>query len=261
MHKEHKLLMINKSNEFKRKVIDLSLSFTHEDIYQLGTVKSFAIDKAKYLIKVNLLIGIFHGETYGNAFIARMTKKNFPISGNINENGICYVMTNSSFEIQTFTTNSFNIIGFNSNFVNSNVDITKMIKQFYEGILKGVVDLEIQSNSEKMKIKQEIANKYLKSPFPLKINFKSHETGNEIQFKRNSKSGLTGSCFGLAADVHLVNPSQKKSCPSINLNEDTFFMKIEKIIINNKHQGYLFRFQPVDLLVSSSDIKGSPGKF
>ena len=72
---------------------------------------------------------------------------------------------------------------------------------------------------------------------------------------------MTGSCFGLAADVHLVNPSQKKSCPSINLNEDTFFMKIEKIIINNKHQGYLFRFQPVDLLVSSSDIKGSPGKF
>lgn len=38
-------------------------------------------------------------------------------------------------------------------------------------------------------------------------------------------------------------------------------MKIEKIIINNKHQGYLFRFQPVDQLVSSSDIKGSPGKF
>ena len=58
----------------------MSSSFSHNDILQLENVHTFAIDKAKYLVDMSFLVGIFKGETYGNAFIARVTKKDMGLA-------------------------------------------------------------------------------------------------------------------------------------------------------------------------------------
>ena len=231
LQKEHNKMLHVLTNEFRRKIINTSFtganSLNEVQHYKQNTV--FAMDKAKYLIELTMIPGITHSDVYGFSFVARMINKN--MQHNI-ESYYCNVFTNSSFLIQSFTTSALHILGFNSHYVNSNIDLTKMIKQFFAEFLRGIVDLEslhkrAPSALEKIKLKQEIANKYMKQNVPMKVHFKLYEIilneqGHIKSSRLNHNDTLGGTLFKLNNNATNNNNKEDKFSSRTNTIDDTY---------------------------------------
>ena len=145
IHKAHVKILTRKLDEFKHSELDKGAD--DSEMPSFRTLKTFAVDKAKYLVEVSIRVGIFHSEVYGNAFICR-TCENYGMNLINNDNKCCYVLTNSSFAIQSFTTTAVSMLGLNSNFINCGIDMTKLIKQFYEEFFRIVGEKELQQQQQ-----------------------------------------------------------------------------------------------------------------
>ena len=82
--------------------------------------------------------------------------------------------------IQNFTANSLSFLGLNSNYLNNTVEISSLIKQFHEEILKYMIDSEATlSPEQKMSIKRQIISTKFKNPSL--VNWKNPEADvNEL---------------------------------------------------------------------------------
>ena len=278
IQKAHHQILNNKLNEFKHS--ELNTTNENSDMPIFKTVKSFAVDKAKYLIEVSLRAGIFHSELYGNAFVAR-TCENYGLNLIPNDNKCCYVLTNTNFAIQTFTTSAVPILGLNSNFINCGIDITKLIKQFYEEYFKMMMEQENTSTQSRMKILKEIAEKIYSTPNI--VNFRNLE--NIDPMMNNSTAGgqkesgasnkliyNTGfsNCFGSKLSMSGTNISKnlkkgdnksfydmkrkfsknffssRAPRAQFDLIDEGLLLSITKVMVLDQHKGYVFKFEKIN---------------
>jgi hypothetical protein len=181
LRNSHDQILQNKLEEFKHS--GMNTTSDNSDMPIFKTIKTFAMNKSKYLIEITLLVGIFHSEIYGSAFVAR-TCDDYGLETLTASSKACYVLTNMNFAIQTFTTSALTMLGFNSNLMNKGIDITKLIKQFYEEYLKIAVEQHQNHHSvSRVNILKDIIEKNYASPNA--INFRNIE--NIESFKDESR--------------------------------------------------------------------------
>ena len=236
IQKAHHQILNNKLNEFKHS--ELNTPSENSDMPIFKTIKSFAVDKAKYLIEVSIRVGIFHSELYGNAFVAR-TCENYGLNLLPSDNKCCFVLTNTNFAIQTFTTSAVPILGLNSNFINCGIDITKLIKQLYEEFFKLMMEQENPNPNTRLRVLREIAEKSYSTP--TLINFRNLETIDPVANDKGKDPSPTNK---LLYNVGLsLNLSSKLSINGTNISK-TMKSKNEKDDLKRKMSKNLFCSKP-----------------
>ena len=90
-------------------------------------------------------VTLINTEINGISFVAKVYRDTsinsiIPQSIRKNSNQTCFILTNNYLIIQNFTANSLSFLGLNSNYLNNTVEISSLIKQFHEEILKYMID-------------------------------------------------------------------------------------------------------------------------
>ena len=285
IQKAHHQILNNKLNEFKHS--ELNTPSENSDMPIFKTIKSFAVDKAKYLIEVSIRVGIFHSELYGNAFVAR-TCENYGLNLIPSDNKCCFVLTNTNFAIQTFTTSAVPILGLNSNFINCGIDITKLIKQLYEEFFKLMMEQENPNPNTRLRVLREIAEKSYSTP--TLINFRNLETIDPVANDKgkdpsptNKLSYNAGLSLNLSSKLSINGTNISKTMKSKNEKGDLkrkmsknlicskpqkaqfesldegLLLSISKVIILDQHKGYIFRFEKINPSKENSQINSQIG--
>ena len=156
-HRELNKLIIDYCDKLKNKFYeDLYLKIEYKpNILEFFT---HGRNKSKYLIPLNLKIFLVQTEESDILIVVEFVRKEDNIIDNNNFNKttekniiekknldeyIC-ILTDTKFIIQSFTPNSIEFLGINSNLINSNYNITKYIKEFQEEIYS----YSLQSNAD-----------------------------------------------------------------------------------------------------------------
>ena len=167
--KKHREVLKEKLKEFKKNLFSTSeQKVTYNEIYTFGK------NKSKYLIQINLKPSLIQTETDENIFISRLWQDKCSFSSSAKST--CFLITNNLLKIQYFTPNAITLLGISSNMINSNIEITEFIKQFYEEFLKYILDHQQHTPEEKMQLKRIILIKKFKNP--VIINWKRPENIN-----------------------------------------------------------------------------------
>ena len=219
--------------------------------YNLRT--TFALTKSKYIIPFIFKFSIYHNENNELFWLIKVNreqqldyinnnnkgciqnifsgnKRNVPIIKNI-----CYVFTNNCFIIQNFSGNSLKYLGFNYSIINNNTDITSFIKEFYEELLKVVIDEE-KTTEHKLEIKKNIVNKKFRTPVQISWRIIEKEQ------KKTSDLALTELTDN--TELNYSRPKNKK---------ENFLLTITDIILNNKQEGYIFKLEHLPSLNGSKE--------
>ena len=230
-HKEHKKILKNTLNEFKKKEVEVLNKKDNKKIQK--EIYTFGRTKSKYLIELYLKPKIMRNENNEIYFIASISKDYAYFHTNhIQENNqYCYILTNKFLYIQNFTANAVSFLGLSSGVINNNIEITFFIKQFHEEFLQIVIEYNNQlTNEEKLKIKRNILKKYKN---PVNVFWKRNEVF-ESKFINSTKLDLKNSII------------KKPSKNNFNNFDDFFNLMINDIIINEKLIGYIFRFEKLN---------------
>ena len=238
-HKEHKKVLKNSINEFKRKYIEESTknTFTPKEI------KTFGRNKSKYLIELDLKVKLIHTENNELFFACSVLKESafYHTNNNGKNDQICYIMTNKNLIIQNFSANGISYLGLSSTVINNNVEITYFIKQFYEDFLQLAIENGQLTSEQKLKIKKNILNK-------------KYKTQNNIIWRRIDSCDSKYNSSKLIELKHSLFPKNK-----INNNnpylDDYYNLIVSDIVINKKIIGFLFKFEKIDYkLINSTKI-------
>ena len=279
LHNAHNQILQNKLNIFKHS--DLNTTSDNSEMPTFKTIKTFAVNKSKYLIEISLLVGIFHSELYGSAFIAR-TCDDFGLETSQASSKTCYILTNHNFAIQTFTSTAVALLGLNTNVMNRGIDITKLIKQYYEEFFKEVMEHRgSNSTTTRQSILRSIAEKKYSSPSV--VNFRNIENIEMLSEQKNGveRSGtLTGilnitneanQSYSLTANKmkKLTNSNMLSSILNVNNNnnssvsdfkgtkvnydviEGTFLLTVSKVIMAEQNRGFIFKFERNEAIASN----------
>ena len=227
-HKSHKKLLKNKINDFKRKCEE-------SPINKLVTkeIKVFGKNKSKYLIEIHLKITILQTENNELYFIGAVSKNSafFHTAHIDNNKPSCYILTNKHLLITNFTPNSISFLGISSDLINNNVEITFFIKQFYEDFLSLVIEGKELTSEEKLNLKTTILNKKYKKSVNViwrKIKIMDSKISSGIFDFKNS------------LNPHNKHPNQNEYI------DKTFCLSVNEVIMNNKVEGYIFRFDKIE---------------
>jgi hypothetical protein len=161
----------------------------------------------------------------------------------VTNNQVCVILTNNSFIIKNFTANALALLGLNSNYMNSSVDICVFIKQIHEELFKFMEDCETTFTSEeKIALKRQIVLSKFKSP--TLIEWKTCD-GDPTKYK-GTKTGTLSKEF----EDEMASPSfKKKSIRTIftgitpsNLNNPglSYYLTVFEATIGGKQEGYIF---------------------
>ena len=236
-HKEHKKVLKNCVNEFKRKYIEES---THNK-KEPKEIITFGRNKSKYLIELNLKATLIHTENHEIYFAASISKEHVFYHTNnintINKEQTCYIMTNNKLIIQNFSANAISYLGLNSGVINNNVEITYLIKQFYEDFLRAAVENGQLTPEQKLCLKKNILNKKFKNP--VNIIWRKTEA-NDLKFNSSKIIDLKSSIF------------PKSKTIGNNYNDDYFCLTVNDLIINKKLIGYIFKFEKTHISNTNS---------
>ena len=222
--KKHREVLKEKLKEFKK-----NLFSTQEQKVTYNEIYTFGKNKSKYLIQINIRPILFQTETDEIFFIARLWQDKCSFSSSTKST--CFLITNNLLKIQYFTPNAITLLGITSNMINSTIEITEYIKQFYEEFLKYIVDHQQHSPEEKMQLKRAILIKKFKNP--VIINWKKPEiinrsptnepqkTSETNEYKNNylfnlrkSTPNISNYVINNLINTNIVNNNNKKS-PSI----------------------------------------------
>ena len=207
--KTHREVLKEKLKEFKKNLFSTSeQKITYNEIYTFGK------NKSKYLIQINIKPSLFQTETDENIFITKLWQEKCSFSSSTKST--CFLITNNLLKIQYFTPNAITLLGLTSSLINSNIEITEYIKQFYEEFLKYIVDHQQHTPEEKMQLKRAILIKKFRNP--IIINWKrpdiiNHSPTNEPQKTSESNDFKNHFIFNL-----------RKSTPSISNYNNTSFI-------------------------------------
>ena len=285
LQKAHNQILQNKLNIFKHS--DLNTTSDNSEMPTFKTIKIFAVNKSKYLIEMSLLVGIFHSELYGSAFVAR-TCDDIVLEISQTASKSCHILTNPNFAIQTFTSSAVSLLGLNTNVMNRGIDITKLIKQYYEEFFKEAMEHRGNSTTMKLNILRDIAETKYASPSV--VNFRNIEN---IEILGDQKSGMErlGTFTGLYNEssnpsfttnskikkisnhggVNMNNSSSNNGNDNKNKNQSilsktnyelidgNFLLTVTKVVMAGQNRGYMFKFEKNDNVAGSNVNSGIGG--
>ena len=228
---------------------------------------AFGRNKSKYLVPLDLKTFFVQTEENELVYIVELAKKklmnrDFYEDNENAKNQFCCILTDNHFIIQTFTSNCIELLGLNSNIINSNQDITYYIKQFNSELqslktssnkdFSGCYESEMKSNDnsyknvnnsnnindksfENLKYKKKLIK--LKYTHPRKITWKTNiDKKQENLFQDKQEIGKT--------QITLFSPAifQKELK---NKKEKNFIMEVKEAYILKNHIGYYFYFKKI----------------
>ena len=191
----HKKLLLEKIEKFKKNQALNNIN-NHSDC---KVYETFGRNKMKYLVPIklkNILVSSEEGELLG---ISRIITDNY--LKNNKEQEIAYVLTDQNFMINSFTSNSINLLNFQISSSNLNLDITKYISE----LNKDLYLCEEYDDSKKSKINGQHENKNLES-FRKKILQKKTNLISKLFLNNNNKKLITWNIF----DIYGKPPENSK---------------------------------------------------
>ena len=263
-HKRHNKLFNEMTEKTKTEFYEnLSKKIVYTPKFE--EFSAFGRNKAKYLIPFDFKIFFVQTEDSELVYVVDFApKKSYNSTLNENEKEqMCCVLTDSNFMIQTFTPNCVEILGLNSNIINSNYDITNFIKQFndeYQTMAtnndfseKEKSEMKSNENSkdfnnnnysneqsfDKLKLKRKLIR--LKYSIPRRIIWKMKKNNNNDDFENN----LISSLFS-PKKIYNINEIKNKS-------EKRLFLEVKEAFISGKHIGYYFYFKNVQINLNTSE--------
>lgn len=103
----------------------------------------YALTKSKYLLRASTRVSVIVTETEKVHFIAHFYQDCDSMTTSIATKGQCYVLTNSAFYVENFSSNSEIVLGLKKENVSSHpCDISGLIKEFGDDSLKLFVDAD-----------------------------------------------------------------------------------------------------------------------
>ena len=234
-------------------------------------------NKSKYLIPLDFTSFFVQTEESELVYVIKFICKdkfhndlNDNNNDNNNKNLYCCILTDNNFIIQTFTSNCVELLGLNTNTINSNYDITSFIKGFNEELQvminndKEFSDMsEIRSNDDSYKDvssnnnindksfeqikkykKKLIRTKYL---HPRKIIWRIKKDNQKSEFQ----SDIIKSQISLFAPKESKIKSSNKDIETNKKNfknnlSKIFIMEIKKANISGIHIGYYFYLKRIE---------------
>ena len=267
---------------------------------------AFGRNKSKYLIPLDLKVFFTQTEESDLVYIVDLAKKknmnNDFFEDNDNDRSQFYcVLTDNYFIIQTFTSNCVELLGLNSNIINSNQDITAYLKQFNEELESMVTSSNKDfSRIETSELKSN-ENSFREVNNSNNLNDKSLE--NKIKMKKkliklkytkerritwkminNDKKYEYQSDIG-KSQISLLSPQIYKNKKILNefienkINKQiNLMMEVKEAFISKKHIGYYFFFKKIKKarqfnlniekinnesysLVNKSNLRGKSAKY
>ena len=267
-HKIHIKLFNELTEKIKTEFFEkLSNKITY--VPEFMEYSGFGRNKLKYLVPLDMKVFFAQTEESDLVYVIDIMRKNFYFNNNndLNESTIeadrnqsCCVLTDTNFIIQTFTSNSIEILGLDSKMINSNYDITNFIVQFNDELQNFMstsnkeVSLheasEIISNENSVRDLIVIGDNLNDKSFEYKLKKKkkllklkySHQ--RKITWKVNIHNNMS------------INNSKQQENPKIlsqfsgfkkkgveDNSKKKFFLEIKEVILSNKHFGYFFYFR------------------
>ena len=230
----------------------------------------FGRNKSKYLIPLELKVFFVQTDESELVYLIDISNKN-KFHTQINEDDendktqLCFVLTNNNLIIQTFTSNCVELLGLNSNIINSNCDITSFIKQFNDELQTIITNsnkdflLDISENKSidnslkefnsinhmnddksfenKIKFKQKLLK--LQYSHPRKITWEKN-----IDIKKTSEIKFQSDIRKSQISLFAPQINKKKS----NIIHKNFLMEVKEAHISQSHIGYYFIFKKLQLL-------------
>ena len=236
-HKEHNNVLKNKISEYKRKYVEETINYKNE----VREIKTFGKNKSKYLINLTFKVTLINTEFNEIFFVSSFSKDSVFFHTNIPEEkeNICYIITNKSLFIQNFTPNAVSYLGLTSSILNNDVEITFFIKQFYEDFLNISIENEQLNSEQKLNLKKKILNKKYKSPIQI--------TWRKMDFF--DTRFISSKIIELKTSIHPKSTSQIN-----NIFDDYFILTVNEIQINNKNEGFVFKFEKKNFIKLHSTI-------
>ena len=233
-HKEHRELLLDKVNDFKKQSIDINDMKNYKP--QFKDISTFGRNKSRYLVQMTFKTALIPTENNDNVFIAKIWQDLMSL-GTL-EHSICYIITNNYLTIQNFTPNAVSLLGMSSGAINSTVEITEFIKQFYEEFLKYAVENEDKTPEQKLLLKRTLLAKKFKSPSI--INWKRYD----IAESRMKSSKAINHNSSDAEETELGYHSIAKiNSRGVGSTEELFILTVSDAVIRNKQEGYIFKFE------------------
>ena len=140
-HNIHNSMLKDLTNKIK---MDLYQTLSNEIKYIPKTILKtvFCKTKSNFLKQLEFKSYLVQTEDGEHIYVVEIIRSSsFPTSWNENgEDPSCCVLTDKNFVIQTFTADCCDILGLNSNVINSNFEITSCILQFNEDVMNNFRD-------------------------------------------------------------------------------------------------------------------------
>ena len=296
-HKQFKKYLIQNTNKVKTKFYEI-LSHNQEYYPEILEVFIHGKNKSKYLIP--LYVKFFFAQSEENEYIyvielalednLTINKRNKAFSLNrlnsisnskeAQSFSYCCVLTDFYFNIQTFTPNSQELLGLNSNALNANIDITNFIEQYKEYLDKMIYEENANELSKYEKSDINLINygdlfkSHLNSTYKASYAPNHVPAGKKIIFKRYiAESKFSELSFitwkfneliqvlmgnkNINSNLSLTdisnNAKQKNENNNTNIDKSNIFneytkeryflLVIKKVLVNGKQVGYKFFFR------------------
>ena len=253
-HKGHHEILLDRLNDFKKQSITLNDMKNYKPKFR--DISTFGRNKSRYLVLFTFKTALIPTESNDNVFIAKIWQDICNFS-NI-EHSTCFIITNNYLTIQNFTPNAVHLLGMSSTAINSTVEITEFIRQFYEEFLKYVIEGEEKTPEQKMLLKRMLLNKKFRTPtvinwkrydylFTNKTNTKIADT--RTSYDENPYSGVitVGNAY-MGTDIgSTFQPSKIAHGKVFNVSalEEVFVLTVNDVIIHGKQEGYAFKFETI----------------
>ena len=260
--KRHTDLLVKTAEGYRKEIVDL---IYEGDKMEKVTKMVFLINKSKYLVPITLQVGIIPNEAFDFSFLAKvvLTDTNLNESGNFQND--CYVMTNSDFVIQYFTSNAITLLGLNSNFINGNLSITDFIKEFTEEFLKFSNEYDISTNEQRVLLRAKIIKTRFKDKKRIITWRKNDFVMRASQIMKKAQGTSSTSLILMGAfqskqenDNTTMNNNNNiltthVSNMNINLENPKFIMNVKEYKIMNVTVCYVFKLSnesPTNLMIT-----------
>ena len=205
----------------------------------------YVLTKSKYLLKANAKVSVIVTETEKIHFIAHFYQEYDSMTTSIATKGQCYVLTNSAFYIENFSSNSEIVLGLKKENVSSHpCDISSLIKEFSDDNLKLYSDV-VDKDEANMNV--VIINKHNNNNHHHFLHNKTEINDKDIR-KHRKKIILDNFLNCINPITWKVNTSHVGSSIISNYeNSNTnkgrvLYLYLTELNLHNKTYGYIFAF-------------------
>lgn len=225
---------------------------THKHVSKEKTI--YVLTKSKYLLKATAKVSVIVTETEKIHFIAHFYQEYDSMTTSIATKGQCYVLTNSAFYIENFSSNSEIVLGLRKENVSSHpCDISNLIKEFSDDSLKQLTDVVDNDKDDVTSMNVVIINKHNTNGHHHHHQLQRHKTElNDKDIRKYRKKIILDNFLNSVNPVtwkintsHVVGSSIISNYENSNNNNNkgrTLYLYLTELNLNNKTYGYIFAF-------------------